>query len=406
MASKQDSSERESPQMTGTPTLGAPYDFSLVVGGPLFLLLRKIHLSGDALELVRRRVIVVCMIAWMPLFLLVLATARKADLVSFRQDVEMHVRLLIALPLLLAGELIVHAQIRFAVPRFIERRLILPDGRPSFHKAIESAVRLRNSAVAQIAFLILVYTVGLWHWQNRVPIIAPTWYAMSEGRSHLTPAGYWYVLVSIPIVQFLLLCWYWRFFVWCRFLWQVSRIKLHLISTHPDRCAGLGFLGSCAYGFATILFAQGAMLAGVVATRVLYRGEQLMSFRLQMIGFVAFFVFAVLGPLLVFTPQIAAARRKGLGIYGQLAQDYVESFEHKWVMPGSDSVEGFLGSPDIQSLADISNSYSIVRSMRLVPFGLIDITRLAAATAAPFAPLLLTIFSLEELVMRIINALF
>jgi hypothetical protein len=44
--------------------------------------------------------------------------------------------------------------------------------------------------------------------------------------------------------------------------------------------------------------------------------------------------------------------------------------------------------------------------MRAVPFGLEDIGRLAAATAVPLLPLGLTVFSLEELVMRIVKILF
>jgi len=44
--------------------------------------------------------------------------------------------------------------------------------------------------------------------------------------------------------------------------------------------------------------------------------------------------------------------------------------------------------------------------MHSIPFGLQDITRLAAATAAPLLPLLLTVFSPEELVMRVIKVVF
>src|SRR5271170_6284143 len=160
-------------------------------------------------------------------------------------------------------------------------------------------------------------------------------------------------------LQFLLLRWYYRLFIWFRFLWQISRIELNLIATHPDRCAGLAFLGKSSYAFGPILFAQGAMLAGLVAARVLYRGESLLSFKLQAGGFVAFFVLILLGPLLMFTPGMARAKRKGLAEYGLLAQRYVESFEQKWVRDPSPSEE-VLGSADIQSLADLGNSYDIV----------------------------------------------
>jgi len=146
--------------------------------------------------------------------------------------------------------------------------------------------------------------------------------------------------------------------------------------------------------------------AGLVAERVLYRGESLVSFKLQTGGFVAFFVLAILGPLLMFTRQMAHAKRKGLSDYGLLAQRYVESFQRKWVLSDPTPSEELLGAADIQSLADLGNSYALVREMRPVPFGLQDIARLAAATAAPLLPLLLTIFSADELILRVIKVVF
>jgi hypothetical protein len=382
-------------------------DFSLVLGGPVFHFFRRSHLAGDGLELLHRRLLIITMTAWLPmLFLTAVSSSTGAVRLSFLHDVQVQVRFLIALPVLIAAELIVHSRIRPVVRRFVERRIVLPQDLGRFHSAIDSAVRLRNSVPIEIGLLIFAYTLSLWLWNIRVAVEASTWYASPMGRWHLTPAGCWYVFVSIPILQFILLRWYLRLFVWFRFLWQISRINLHLIATHPDRCAGLAFLGKSAYAFGPILFAQGAMLAGLVASRVLYRGESLLSFKLQIAGFVAFFVLAILAPLLMFTPRMARAKRKGLADYGLLAQRYVESFEQKWVLRDPATFEELLGSGDIQSLADLGNSYAMVRDMRAVPFGLEDISRLAAATAAPLLPLLLTIFSPEELITRILKVMF
>jgi len=389
--------------------LEEPLDFSLVLGGPIFQLFRKSHLTGDGLELLHRRLLIITAVAWLPLLLLTTihgSWAGSIGRLSFLHDVEVHVRFLIALPVLIAAELIVHARTRPVVRSFVERRIVLPADRNRFDNAIHAAVRLRNSVPSEVGLLILVYTVGLWLWNIRIPVEASTWYANPGGRWNLTSAGFWYVFVSIPILQFILLRWYMRLFIWFRFLWQVSRINLNLIPTHPDRCAGLAFLGKSAYAFGPILFAQGAMLAGLVASRVLYRGESLLSFKLQAGGFIAFFVLALLGPLLMFTPRMARTKRKGLAGYGLLAQRYVESFEQKWVVRDPAPSDELLGSGDIQSLADLGNSYAMVREMRPVPFGLEDIARLAAATAAPLLPLLLTIFSPEELILRIIKVVF
>ena len=385
------------------------HDFSPVLGGPLFQLLRRTHLDGDHLELLYRRILVITLVAWLPLLLLVILASPAGSSVGwflFLRDVETHVRFLVALPVLIAAELLVHLRTRPVVKCFVERHIVLSQDLPRFDRAISSAVRLRNSVVLEAGLLLFVYTVGLWLWHSRVALHTSTWYALPGARWHLTPAGYWYVFVSIPLVQFILLRWYLRLFIWFRFLWQVSRINLNLIPTHPDRCAGLAFLGKSAYAFGPILFAQGAMLAGVVASRVLYGGESLLGFKLQIGGFIVFFVVAILAPLLMFTPKLARAKRKGLAEYGLLAQEYVENFQQKWVLGNPSNSEELLGTGDIQSLADLGNAYALVREMRPVPFGLDDITRLAAATAAPLVPLLLTIFSPEELIQRIIKVLF
>jgi hypothetical protein len=223
---------------------------------------------------------------------------------------------------------------------------------------------------------------------------------------NLTAAGIWYVFISIPTLQFILLRWYVRFLIWYRFLWQVSRMPLNLIPTHPDRSGGLGFLGAVSYTFGPVLFAQGAMLAGLIASNVLYNGGKLLSFKLYAGSFVGFFVCAIFGPLLMFSPQMGSTRRKGLADYGLLAQRYVERFRDKWIPSNGIKSDELLGTGDIQSLADLGNSYSVVQEMRLVPFSLKDVSRLAAATAAPMVPLLLLVWSPEEVILQVMKVVF
>jgi len=360
--------------------------------------------------LLYRRIVAVVLIAWVPLLVLSLVGnyfLGGTTKLSFLHDIEVHVRLLVALPVLIAAELIVHRRLRNRVKTFLSRHIVRPQDEPRFFAAIDSAMRLRNSVPLELGLLALVYTVGLWLWRSQIALDTPTWYAIPEGgHLQLTAAGYWYAFVSIPIFQFILVRWYLRFFVWFRFLWQVSRLDLHLVATHPDRSGGLSFLGKSSYAFSPILFAQGALLAGVIASRVLFGGESLLSFKMEAVSLVGFFLVFILGPLTMFTPQLVSAKRKGLSQYGLLASRYVDGFEQKWVVGKAAEGDELLGSADIQSLADLGNSYAAVQNMRAVPFGLQDMGRLAAATAVPLLPLGLTVFSLEELVMRIVKILF
>ena len=388
--------------------LDDPPDFSIVLGGPLFQLLRRAHLEGGHLELLYRRLIVFIGVTWLPLCLLATVGpfAGSAGRFAFLRDIEVHARFLVALPAFIVAELVVHSRMLPVARRFVERRIIQVEDLPRFYTAVDSAFRLRNSIPLEVGLFAAVYTFGLLFWHGRFGIGQPTWYAMPGGRWNLTPAGFWYVFISIPILQFILLRWYVRFLIWYRFLWQVSRIPLNLIPTHPDRSGGLGFLGGLSYTFGPVLFAQGAMLAGLIASNVLYHGGKLLSFKLNAAGFVAFFVFAIFGPLLMFTPQLGRARRKGLADYGLLAQRYVEGFRDKWVLGRGINADELLGTGDIQSLADLGNSYAVVQEMRLVPFTFKDVSRLAAATAAPMVPLLLLIWSPEEVITQVLKVVF
>jgi len=384
-------------------------DFSLVRGGLLFQLYRRTRLSGDALELARRRVIVIAAVAWLPLLLLSLIGGHAVGgsiKVPFLYDIEAHVRFLIALPILVGAELTVDSRIRTAVKRFVERRIVVSADMPAFNAAINSVNAKLNSVKVEVAILVLVYTVGFWIWRSQIATDTASWYVTPQGSQlHLTLAGYWYAFFSIPLFQFILLRWYFRFVIWFQFLWQVSKLNLRLIPTHPDRAAGLGFLGSSSYAFGPILFAQGTQLAGLIANRVLYEGHNLLSFKMEAVGLVVFFMIFILSPLLVFTSGLAHAKQKGAGEYGRLASRYVNGFQEKWIEGAPPVEEQLLGSADIQSLADLGNSFAVVQEMRLVPFGFKDVVRLGIVTAAPLLPLALTVVSLEEILRWLIKVL-
>ncbi|RPH53746.1 MAG: hypothetical protein EHM84_03230 [Lysobacterales bacterium] len=392
-----------------TPT-PAP-DFSLVLGGPLYQLWRGTRLAGDALQLLRRRIAVLTLLVWAPLLLLSVAEGgfwSGSVKLPFLHDVELHVRLLVALPLLIVAELVVNRRMRPMVGQFLERGLIPDAARAQFDSAIASAMRLRNSITAEVLLIALVYVVGVgFVWRTQLALDVSSWYGVgANGTLEPSLAGWWLGLVSLPVFQFLLLRWYYRIVLWTRFLWQVSRIELKVVPTHPDRCGGLGFLALIGHAFAPLLLAQGAVLAGMIASRIFFAGATLPEFKLELIGLVAVMVFAVLGPLLVFGPQLEAARRAGLREYGTLAQRYVRAFDQKWLRGGAPADEPLIGSADIQSLADLGNSFEVIKGMRLVPFTLQTVVQLAVVTLLPVLPLTLTMISLEELLGRLLKLAF
>src|SRR4051812_4505224 len=154
------------------PHLKKPPDFSVVLGGPLFQLWRRTHLTGDELQLLGRRVVVLALLAWVPLLLLSIGEGHAWDggvKLPFLHDVELHARLLLALPLLIVAELFVHRRLRPMVRQFVDRRLISDAERPKFDAALASALRLRNSLNGELLLIIFVYVVGVgFLWRTQV----------------------------------------------------------------------------------------------------------------------------------------------------------------------------------------------------------------------------------------------
>lgn len=394
----------------GNPHLN-PSDFSLVEGGLFFQLLRWAHLSGDDLMNVRRRVIVFALLAWLPL--LVLSAVQGLMLggsvtVPFLLDVEVHIRFLLALPLLLIAEVEVHRRISPLLQQFLVRQLIPANSMTRFGAAVASASRLRNSVLAEALLIAVVYGVGiLIVWRHYLALDTATWYATPAAEdSKLTLAGMWYGYVSVPLVQFLLLRWYWRLLVWARLLWQVSRIELSLVPAHPDRASGLGFLATTGYAFTMLAVAHGALAAGQIASRIFFAGDALPEFVGVICVVIIFMLCVVFGPLLVFAPQLSEAKQAGLLEYGALAERYVREFDAKWLRGGAPPDEVMVGSADIQSLADLSSSYEVVRTMRIAPVTKQAVFLLAAATLVPIMPLLLTMIPLDELLQKLLGIAF
>lgn len=384
------------------------YDFSLVLGGPLYQLLRRSHLATDALELVHRRMLLISGLTWLPLLVLSLLDgyAWKGVPVPFLYDVDSHCRLLVALPLLIFAELVVHRRMRPLVRQFLDRGLIPESQRERFLGIVQSAGRLRNSLIAEILIMAFVYGVGVRYiWQNMAAVNVNTWYAAAGGGGRPL-AGLWYAYVSLPVFQFIMFRWYFRLIVWLRFLWQVSRLDLRLVPTHPDLSGGLGFLAASVYAFIPLLLAHGVLFSGTIANAIFYEGAKLPQYQLLIFGMVAGALLFVLGPLLVFLGPLSTARRKGLGEYGALANRYVRDFDNKWLRNGAPDGEVFIGSADIQSLADLSNSFDVIRRMNIVPFTLQTIFQLGVITLLPIGPLLLTMISVEELISTLLKSVF
>jgi len=357
-----------------------------------------------------RRVVLFVVVAWVPLLLL---TAWEGTLwgngkVPFLIDVNIHVRLLLALPLLLLAEVALHPRMISLTRLFVDRGLVPPSKQQQFGDAVRSARRLRDSVATEAMLLAIVYGAALIMAMRHYEVLGVgTWYGEPvPERLHPTWSGWWFGFVSLPILQFLLLRWYFRIFIWLRFLWRVSKIDLRILPIHPDSCGGLGFLAELSVAFVPLLIAQGVMVSGSLANEIFFNGRKLTDFGPEIVALIVAMTAAVIGPTVVFSPRLARVKRAGFRDYGNLAQRYASEFDRKWIQGGATPDEPLVGSADIQSLADLAGSYEGIVKMRPVPFSLRTVIVLALTAVLPIAPLVLTMVSLPELLERILKVVF
>lgn len=371
-------------------------EFSLTESGLLHRVYLRSPFAHRAFGSLQAQIVSSIVILWMPLLVLWLISRSYGvtEAVPFFKDAEVQARFLVALPLLFIQEAWARRWLPVAIRQFADRDLIPAEQRSRFESLVEQTVRLKNSRLADVVIAIVVLSAGQWFFRTQQLLHSDTWYGTADGRFRWP--GYWYVFVSLPIFQFLMYRWYYRLVIWYRFMWKLAQIPLVLNGLHPDRAGGLGFIARTMRGFELLLAAHSALLAGAIANNVLHGGARLMTFKMEVVGAVILMVLVAICPLLFFIPHLVVAEARTSREYGIFASEYVRHFRRRWIEgPRSDEM---LGTGDIQSLADLTNSFNVVLEMSPLPFTRKGLTELLACIVLPLIPLVLTVVPLNQLI--------
>lgn len=380
--------------------------FSLFSEGPIYRFYVWTGLAKKPLLFYRRRILIICLFAWLPLFIFS-ALSSTIKLHLFINDIDVHVRLLISLALLLYAEVVANERLQIVVNQFLRCHIIIETDQPKYANIVASANKWSRSSLAEIIIFIFVITVGRLVSNQVVPFDISLWYANQINNTvTLTLPGYWYAYVSLPLFQFFLLRWYYRIFIWYRFLWQVSKLKLQLNSLHPDKSGGLGFLVNSIYGLEPFLMAHSFLLAGIILNAILNTQASLWNFESEIISWLFIILLIPLIPMLFFITKLTRVKRNGTNEYDIVANHYVSEFRQKWILAEPSSHEKLLGSPDIQSLADLTNSFMVSAQMRIIPLSKNTIFFILFFSALPFLPLLLTVIPLDKIINQVMGILF
>ena len=375
--------------------------FSLL-GGPLYRL-------GNHLGLVRGRTntvklgLVLGIVTWLVLVSLALLDGVGAEVFSLRV-IGAHVRLLVLIPLIFACESSLDPRMASFVDWTLRERVVANGSLPDLEALIARIGRWKDSWVLEALILAAALLTPLLLAQ--ADGMGQSWAPSSEHAIAAQGlAAWWWWHFCLPLTRFLLLRWLVRLAIWSYFLWRVSRMDLVLLAHHYDKSGGLGGLETVHRYYLPMILAFGAVVSASFAEEI---AAGTMAFgKIYIVLFTMLVIVSVLflGPLLVFSSKLEAARLAGRRTYRNFAARYVQDFDHKWLGTTLPE-EPLLGTADIQSLADLENAAGPVREMRVVPFGPNIVKTYAMGVLLPFLPLLLLKYPITELAAIMVKRLF
>ena len=377
----------------------SPMAAPLFDGGPLLGLQRWLGLRKDNELHVGRTASLVVLVGWVPLVFLafIQSVALHTDeLTSLFWQVGVHARYLIAAPLLVFAEVECASWLSCIVGNFANTGIVPEHERGRLEAAVLSTRKLVNSTAGEIAVVVLAYVIMVATiWSTPIEQV-PAWHKSATIVPLYSLAGWWHMLVSLPLLLALLLNWLARFVLWVRLLWLISRLKLRLVASHPDHAAGLGFAGHSVRAFSGVALAIATIAAGHSAHIILVGGTlpkpQIVFDVCLLMVVAAMLIF----PLLVFTPIMMAVWRQSASEYGALAAHMGVTFENKWLgrVPRLDNTA--LDQPDFSSTTDLYQVVANIYQMRLIAIDLQSVAELGVAMLLPFVPVVLLIVPVNE----------
>ncbi len=380
-------SER-TPQQKASGDTGIAPEISLVRGGPFYRAQEALRLLTLERWNLGMRIAVAIGVGWVPLVVLTLLL-KPHTIGDLLTDYVVNVRMLIAVPALLAGQILMENVFRMILRHIREAELLSSSDQAKMDLTILSLVRLRDSFVAEVVIVVIAYL----HFATKIEssqVIAHAWGLNDMGTGlHLSAAGWYYAVVSQLLYNFLLGISLWKWLLWIRLLFCLSRLDLRLVPTHPDHHGGLGFLGMSPVAIAPTVFVASAAIGSTWRTQILKYGAHLMDFKIDAILLLVIVLVVAVGPLVLFVPKLGRLRRLGILQYGTLGQLHTTDFHKKWILSRTGHEEEFLAAPEISSLIDYASSYENVEKLQPFPLDRSALVAVVLAVAIPMLPVIL-----------------
>jgi len=378
-------------------------EFSLL-GGPLQRLGHKLGLVHSGTNTFWLG-IALAFLAWGILMLLAIIYGNVHKMFSLVL-IGAHVRLLVAIPLFFLCETLVAPRMAEFVRQIVLSGVVPETELTTLTSDIKRIGRIINSWLTEVIILLAVLIITLIGMNVETSGKTGNWsWILNQSGGKLTWISGWYFWFCLPLFRFLIYRWLLHLVLWWYFLWRVQKLKLHLIPTHPDGAAGLGYMEIVHEHFAPLAMLVSAVLSAKFAEDISSQTMQFESLYLAIPIVLILNAVLFICPLFIFAAKLWRCRLTGWIEYMAMADHYVNAFDRKWIRDEKMTGEDQLGTADMQSLADLTNSVNVVRNMRLVPVSRRLILKLAAAVILPLLPLFLLKYPLIELSEKLLRTL-
>ncbi len=386
--------------MTESERVAPDTSFSLVAGGPFYLILRRLGLIGADQLTTLRTAAVLALLAWLPPALLAVAQSLVDSGYhgwGYFADLTVPTRYLIAIWAMVATERYADSRFKILGRQFRDAGLLSRDSLPRYEAALAIADRRSSSWIAEG----IIVAVAIVHSGVIMGVVislsGSSWEgAMVGGQAQLSWAGTLVRYVSNPLFLFLTLRWIWWFLVWGGLLFRISRLPLHLIPAHPDRAAGLGFLAVYPSVFSGFSFALSCVISSAILKDLTLeqRPPEIVWFAIA--AWLALNLMLFLGPLLIFAKPLFAARERALLEYGRMATRQHVTMHRKWT--GKPEDESPADSPALPSTGELNTTIQSIREMGYTPVNRMAVTQIVIAAGLPLLPVVLTLVPLDNLI--------
>jgi hypothetical protein len=181
-------------------------ELSLMVGGPGDALMKRLRLIRPEFGAASARTAIsLAALTWLPLlvFSSIEGLALGGARIPFLYDLAAHARFLVAVPILVLAEIPIGRRLRKVAKRFLDAGLVRDEERKRFASCVVDIVWFRDWRPAELTVCALAYITTYAAISNTSLQSGSTWFEPSSAVG-LSPVGYYYALVSLPIFQFLM----------------------------------------------------------------------------------------------------------------------------------------------------------------------------------------------------------